>query len=43
VEALAWVRRHPAQSAVLAAVLGFCAGAWPEAGKVMSELTKTRR
>jgi hypothetical protein len=43
VEALAWVRRHPGQSAVLAAVLGFCAGAWPEARKAMSELTKTRR
>jgi hypothetical protein len=43
VEALAWVRRHPGQSAVLAAVLGFCAGAWPEARKAMSELTKTQR
>ena len=42
-EALAWIKRHPGQSAVLAAVLGFCAGAWPEARKAMSELTKTQR
>jgi hypothetical protein len=42
-EALAWVRRHPGQSAVLAAVLGFCAGAWPEARKAMSDLAKTQR
>ena len=42
-EALDWVRRHPGQSAVLAAVLGFCAGALPEARKAMSALAKTRR
>jgi hypothetical protein len=42
-EALAWVRRHPGQSAVLAAVLGFCAGALPEARKAMSDLAKSRR
>ena len=42
-EALAWVRRHPGQSAVLAAVLGFCAGALPEARKAMSDLARTRR
>lgn len=42
-EALAWVRRHPGQSAVLAAVLGFCAGALPEARKAMSDLAKPRR
>lgn len=42
-EALAWVQRHPGQSAVLAAVLGFCAGALPEARKAMSDLVKTRR
>jgi divalent metal cation (Fe/Co/Zn/Cd) transporter len=42
-EALAWVQRHPGQSAVLAAVLGFCMGALPEARKAMSDLTKTQR
>jgi hypothetical protein len=42
-QALAWVRRHPGQSAVLAAVLGFCVGAVPEARKAMSELAKTQR
>ena len=42
-QALAWVRRHPGQSAVLAAVLGFCAGALPEARKAMSDLAKTQR
>jgi hypothetical protein len=42
-QALSWVRRHPGQSAVLAAVLGFCAGALPEARKAMSDLAKTQR
>jgi hypothetical protein len=42
-QALAWVQRHPGQSAVLAAVLGFCVGAVPEARKAMSELAKTQR
>jgi hypothetical protein len=42
-EALAWVQRHPGQAAVLAAVLGFCAGALPEARKAMSDLAKTPR
>ena len=42
-EALLWARRHPGQSAILAAVLGFCAGAWPEARKAMSAFTKTER
>jgi hypothetical protein len=42
-EALAWVQRHPGQSAVLAAVLGFCMGALPEARKAMSDLAKPRR
>jgi hypothetical protein len=42
-EALAWVQRHPGQSAVLAAVLGFCLGALPEARKAMSDLAKPRR
>jgi hypothetical protein len=42
-QALDWVRRHPGQSAVLAAVLGFCAGALPEARKAMSDLVKTQR
>jgi hypothetical protein len=42
-QALLWVRRHPGQSAVLAAVLGFCAGALPEARKAMSDLAKTQR
>jgi hypothetical protein len=42
-EAIAWVQRHPGQSAVLAAVLGFCAGALPEARKAMSDLAKTPR
>lgn len=42
-EAMLWVRRHPGQSAILAAVLGFCAGAWPEARKAMSAFTKPER
>lgn len=42
-EALAWVRRHPRQSAVLAAVLGFCVGALPEARQAMSDLAKPKR
>ena len=42
-QALAWVQRHPGQSAVLAAVLGFCAGALPEARKAMADLAKTQR
>ena len=41
-EALAWVKRHPGQSAVLAAVLGFCMGALPEARKALSDLIKPR-
>jgi hypothetical protein len=41
-EAVAWVQRHPGQSAVLAAVLGFCTGALPEARKAMSDLVKPR-
>jgi hypothetical protein len=42
-EALGWIQRHPGQSAVLAAVLGFCAGALPEARKAMSDLVRTQR
>jgi hypothetical protein len=42
-QAIAWVQRHPGQSALLAAVLGFCMGASPEARKAMSELAKTER
>jgi hypothetical protein len=42
-DALAWVQRHPGQSAVLAAVLGFCMGALPEARKAMSDLIKPRQ
>jgi hypothetical protein len=42
-QALAWVQRHPGQAAVLAAVLGFCMGALPEARKAMSDLAKPRR
>jgi hypothetical protein len=42
-QAFAWVQRHPGQAAVLAAVLGFCVGALPEARKVMSDLAKPRR
>jgi hypothetical protein len=42
-EALAWVQQHPVQSAVLAAVLGFCVGAVPEARKAMGDLAKTQR
>jgi hypothetical protein len=42
-QALAWVQRHPGQSALLAAVLGFCVGALPEARKAMSDLAKPRR
>lgn len=42
-EALGWIRRHPGQSALLAAILGFCTGALPEARKAMSDLLRTRR
>ena len=42
-QAVAWIQSHPNQSAVLAAVLGFCMGAFPEARKAMSELAKTKR
>jgi hypothetical protein len=42
-EAIAWVQQHPSQSAILAAVLGFCMGASPEARKAVSELAKPRR
>lgn len=42
-EALAWALRHPGQSAVLAAVLGFCVGALPEARKAMADIAKTQR
>jgi divalent metal cation (Fe/Co/Zn/Cd) transporter len=41
--ALGWIRRHPGQSALLAAVLGFCTGALPEARKAMSDLLRTQR
>jgi hypothetical protein len=41
--ALGWIRRHPGQSALLAAVLGFCTGALPEARKAMSDLVRTQR
>jgi len=41
--ALDWIRRHPGQSALLAAVLGFCTGALPEARKAMSDLVRTQR
>ena len=43
VEAIAWVQQHPGQSAILAAVLGFCMGASPEARKAVSDLAKPRR
>jgi len=42
-EAIAWVQQHPTQSAILAAVLGFCMGASPEARKAVSDLAKPRR
>jgi hypothetical protein len=42
-EAIAWVQQHPSQSAILAAVLGFCLGASPEARKAVSELAKSKR
>jgi hypothetical protein len=42
-EALGWIQRHPGQSAMLAAVLGFCTGALPEARKAMSDLLRTQR
>lgn len=43
VEAIAWVQQHPSQSAILAAVLGFCMGASPEARKAVSDLAKSKR
>ena len=42
-QAIAWVQQHPNQSAILAAVLGFCMGASPEARKAVSELAKPKR
>jgi hypothetical protein len=43
VEAIAWIQQHPGQSAILAAVLGFCMGASPEARKAVSDLAKPKR
>lgn len=43
VQAIAWIQQHPSQSAFLAAILGFCMGASPEARKTVSELVKPKR
>lgn len=40
--ALAWVRGHPQQATIVAAVLGFCAGAIPEARAALNDLLKPR-
>lgn len=39
-ETLAWVRAHPQQATVIAAVLGFVTGALPEARKALQDLLK---
>jgi len=41
--ALAWVRAHPQQATVLAAVLGFLTGALPEARRALADLLKPPR
>ena len=38
--ALRWVLRHPQQAAIVAAVLGFCSGAMPEARDALRDLIK---
>jgi len=38
--ALSWVLRHPQQAALIAAVLGFCTGAMPEARDALREMIK---
>jgi hypothetical protein len=43
VQAIAWVQQHPGQSAILAAVLGFCMGASPEAREAVRDLAKSKR
>jgi len=40
-QALAWVRAHPQQATVIAAVLGFVAGAVPEARKALEDILKS--
>lgn len=40
-QALDWVRAHPQQAAVMAAVLGFVAGAVPEAREALKDILKT--
>lgn len=41
-EALLWVRAHPQEAALVAAVLGFFTGAVPEARETLRDLLKTR-
>ena len=43
VEAVAWIQQHPGQSAVLAAIVGFCMGASPETRKAVIDLAKPKR
>jgi hypothetical protein len=40
-QALGWVRRHPQQATVMAAVLGFVTGAVPEAREALKDILKT--
>lgn len=40
-EALGWVRAHPQQATVMAAVLGFVTGALPEARKALEDILKS--
>jgi len=40
-EALRWARAHPQQATVMAAVLGFVAGAVPEARKALEDILKS--
>jgi hypothetical protein len=37
-EALRWVRDHPQQATLIAAVLGFCAGALPEVRRALQQI-----
>lgn len=41
--ALAWMHRHPGQATVIAAVLGLCVGALPEARRTLGEILRPRR
>ncbi len=37
-QALSWIRRHPQQATVIAAVLGFCTGALPEVRRALQQI-----